>query len=67
MLNIELIRNEPDRVKAGVKAKNVEIDIDAIAALDTRHRELRTERDKLRNEQTTKSKQIPQAKKNGEI
>ena len=66
MLNIELIRNEPDRVKAGVKAKNVEIDIDAIAALDTRHRELRTERDKLRNEQTTKSKQIPQAKKNGE-
>ncbi|MDP6504627.1 MAG: serine--tRNA ligase, partial [Planctomycetota bacterium] len=66
MLNIELIRNEPDRVKAGVKAKNAEIDIDAIAALDTRHRELRTERDKLRNEQTTKSKQIPQAKKNGE-
>ncbi len=66
MLNIELIRDEPDRVKAGVKAKNVEIDIDAIAALDTRHRELRTERDKLRNEQTTKSKQIPQAKKNGE-
>jgi seryl-tRNA synthetase len=66
MLNIELIRNEPERVKAGVKAKKVEIDIDAIAALDAKNRELRTERDKLRNEQTTKSKQIPQAKKNGE-
>lgn len=66
MLNIELIRNEPERVKAGVKAKKTEIDIDAIAALDTRNRALRAERDKLRNEQTTKSKLIPEAKKNGE-
>ena len=66
MLNIELIRNEPQRVKDGIAAKNVDLDIDAIADMDTRQRALQSERDQLRNEQTTKSKLIPEAKKKGE-
>jgi len=66
MLDIELIRNEAERVEEGLKAKGVEADLGALKEMDARSRALRTERDQLRHEQTTKSKQIPELKKKGE-
>jgi seryl-tRNA synthetase len=66
MLDIEIIRNDPERVKAAAKAKRQDVDIDAVVEMDARFRRLRTERDQLRNEQTTKSKQIPELRKKGE-
>ncbi|MFH1708838.1 MAG: serine--tRNA ligase [Planctomycetota bacterium] len=65
MLDINLIRNEPDRVKAAVKQKNEKADIDALLALDARWRAAtRAVEDKqaLRNKT---SKEIGQAKKEG--
>jgi len=66
MLDLELIRNETERVEEGLKAKGVEVDLGALKEMDARFRALRTERDQLRHEQTTKSKQIPELKKKGE-
>ncbi|MCF0120339.1 MAG: serine--tRNA ligase, partial [Oscillospiraceae bacterium] len=68
MLDIKLIRENPDYVKASLLKKEVDAGetIDRILALDKTRRELiaKTEADKA--EQNKVSKQIPVMKKNGE-
>ena len=66
MLDIDLLRNDPERVKQAAAAKKQDVDIDGVIEMDARWRQLRTERDQLRHEQTSKSKQIPELRKRGE-
>ncbi len=67
MLDIRLIREDPDRVKAAMKTRNKDMDavIDEIIAIDAKRRELASKRDALKAEQNAASKQIPAIKKAG--
>lgn len=68
MLDIKLIRENPDRIKAGMKAKEVDCDalIDRILELDEQRRSLLQQTEALKAEQNKVSKQIPALKKAGE-
>lgn len=67
MLDIRLIRENPEKVKAAMKTRNKDMDalVDEILAIDEKRRELTTKRDALKAEQNAASKQIPQIKKTG--
>ena len=68
MLDIKIIRENPDRVKAALKTRNADYDsyIDEILEIDEKRRKISTETDALKAEQNKVSKQIPVMKKNGE-
>lgn len=68
MLDIKLIRENPDKIKAGLKAKEVDCDalIDRILELDGQRRALLQQTEALKAEQNKVSKQIPALKKAGE-
>ncbi len=68
MLDIKLIRENPDKVKAGMRAKEVDCDaaVDRIVELDALRRSLIQETEQAKSAQNKVSKQIPQMKKNGE-
>ena len=68
MLDIKIIRENPDKVKAALKTRNADYDsyIDEILEIDEKRRKLSTETDALKAEQNKVSKQIPIMKKNGE-
>ena len=67
MLDIRLIREDPDRVKRAMKTRNKDMDavVDEIIAIDQKRRELASKRDGLKAEQNNASKLIPQIKKSG--
>ncbi len=67
MLDIKVIRENPDRVKAAMRSRNKDMDaqIDEVLAIDVRVRELTAKGDALKAEQNAASKQIPQIKKAG--
>ncbi len=48
MIDIDLIRNQPDRVEAGVKAKGFDIDLEKIREFDENRRHLQVQIDGLR-------------------
>ena len=58
MLDINLIREKPEMVKAAMADLNAEAPIDEILDLDTRRRELLTEVEALRAERNAVSKEI---------
>ena len=62
MLDINLIREEPDMVKAALRDLNEEAPIDRILALDVQRREILTEAEALRAERNTVSKEISRTK-----
>ena len=64
MLDIKLIRENPDKIKAGLKAKEVDCDelIDRILELDEQRRTLLQQTEALKAEQNKVSKQIPALK-----
>lgn len=68
MLDIKIIRENPDKVKEALKTRNADYDcyIDEILEIDEKRRKLSTETDALKAEQNKVSKQIPIMKKNGE-
>lgn len=68
MLDIKRIKEYPDEVKAGLRAKEVpcDVEIDRILALDLTRRDLIHETEALKAEQNKVSKSIPQLKKAGE-
>ena len=68
MLDIKVIRDDPQRVKTLLKYKEVDCDaaIDQILALDGKRRELIAATESAKAEQNRDSKKIPQMKKNGE-
>jgi len=68
MLDIKIIKDDPGRVKALLKAKEVDCDllVDRILELDARRRELIVSTDAKKAEQNRVSKEIPKLKKAGE-
>ena len=68
MLDIKLIRENPEEIKAKIKGKEIDCDeaIDRILVLDMERRELIVKADAAKNEQNKASKQIPEMKKAGE-
>ncbi len=68
MLDIKRIKEDPNGVKAGLRAKEVDCDreIDRILELDEQRRQLIFDTKNKKAEQNKVSKQIPQLKKAGE-
>ena len=67
MLDIKLIREKPEFVKAAMKTRNKDMDalVDEIIEIDMKRRELAAKRDALKAEQNAASRQIPAIKKAG--
>jgi len=61
VLDIKLIRQDPELVKAAAAKKRIECDVDRLLALDAEWRELGLEVDGLRSEQKRAGKAIGQA------
>ena len=68
MVDIKLVRANPDAVKAAVKKREMDLDtvIDEILAIDEERRQLTGAVESLKARQNAASKQIPQMKKAGE-
>jgi len=66
MLDIKRLRNEFEEVKRLILLRGKgEFGIDSILELDLKRRELLTKVETMKNEQKTKSKEIPKYKKEG--
>ncbi|MDD3473532.1 MAG: serine--tRNA ligase, partial [Syntrophaceae bacterium] len=59
MLDIAFIRNNPEKVKDGIRKKRMKMDIDELLEVDEKTRSLRTEVENLRAERNRISKDIP--------
>lgn len=67
MLDIKVIRQDPERVKAAMKTRNKDMDkeIEEILAIDGERRAINAAVDNMKAEQNKASKLIPQHKKEG--
>lgn len=67
MLDIKLIRENPDLVKAAMKTRNKDMDalVDEIIEIDSKRRELSAKKEALKAQQNAASKEIPKIKKAG--
>ena len=67
MIDIKLVRSNPDYVKAAVRKREMDLDavIDEILLIDAERRELSGKTDALKAQQNAASKKIPQIKKEG--
>ena len=67
MLDIKVIRNNPQRVKDAMKTRNADMDakIDEILAIDEKRRELIALAESKKAQQNADSKKIPAIKKAG--
>jgi seryl-tRNA synthetase len=66
MLDLKLIRSEPERVKQALARRGAADGVDALIALDARRRELLPEIENAQAERKTLSKQVGEAKQRGE-
>ena len=66
MLDIKLIRETPELVRAGLQSRHSPVDISAVLELDERRRAAITEGDRLKSERNTVSKKIGELKKAGQ-
>ena len=66
MLDLKLIRSDPERVKAALARRGAADEVDELLALDARRRELLPEIESAQAERKTLSKQIGEAKQRGE-
>lgn len=68
VLDVRFIRENPDRVRAAMRSRNMILDaeIDEILRLDVQRRELTAAVEAMKAEQNAVSKKIPQMKKSGE-
>src|SRR6187397_146439 len=65
MLDLKLIRSEPERVKSALARRGAAEQVDELLALDTRRRQLLPEVESAQAERKTLSKQIGEAKQAG--
>ena len=67
MLDIKVIRENPQRVKDAMKTRNKDMDalVDEVLAIDVKRREITAKNDLLKQEQNAASKDIPRIKKEG--
>lgn len=63
MINLDLIRHQPEFIKAALRRRGEEDPIDEILILDTQRRSLVTERDGLRSQHNELSRQFAQVRK----
>ena len=66
MLDIKMIRENPDKVNELLKRRNPELSIDAILDVDEERRQIQTKADELRAKRKSESQKIGMMKKNGE-
>ena len=66
MLDIKLIRENPEQVKANLLKRNFEVDFTELLSWDSERRELRIKMDQMKNERNVSAKKVPMMKKNGE-
>lgn len=62
MIDIQVIRDEPERVREAARKKNIDAPIDQILELDQRRRDLITEVDRLKAERNAGSKLVGKTK-----
>jgi seryl-tRNA synthetase len=65
MLDLKLIRSEPERVKAALERRGAAAQVDELLALDARRRQLLPEVENAQAERKTLSRQIGEAKQAG--
>ena len=67
MLDIKIVRQDPERVKQAVKNRcgNLDKEVDMLLEIDQKRREIISAVEVLKAEQNSVSKQIPQFKKEG--
>ncbi|MCE1246883.1 MAG: serine--tRNA ligase [Firmicutes bacterium] len=67
MLDIKLIRKDPEKVKDSLRRRKADVSpVDDILALDEKRRELIQKSDELKNQRNVESKKIGELKKKGE-
>lgn len=66
MLDIKLIRENPEKINELLKRRNPELSIDEVIQIDIERRAVQTEADELRAKRKTESQKIGEMKKNGE-
>lgn len=66
MLDIKMIRENPDKVNELLKRRNPELSINAILEVDEERRQIQTKADELRAKRKSESQKIGMMKKNGE-
>ncbi len=66
MLDMRLLKDNPDYIREACKLKNVKVDVDRAVALDARRREILLVKEGLQNERNRVSKEIARRKKGGE-
>lgn len=66
MLDIKLIRENPEKINELLKRRNPELSIDAVLEIDTQRRAVQTQADELRAKRKTESQKIGEMKRNGE-
>lgn len=66
MLDIKLIRENPDKMNELLKRRNPALSIDEVLVIDEERRKIQTKADELRAKRKAESQKIGQMKKNGE-
>ena len=66
MLDIKVLRQEPERIKEALKKRFNPLDIEPAIELDKQRRAILAEVEQKKAKQNEITKQIPQMKKNGE-
>lgn len=66
MLDIKILRNDPDRIREALKKRFNDLDITPAIELDKQRREILTDVEQKKAKQNEINKQIPAMKKNGE-
>lgn len=66
MLDIKLIRENPEKINELLKRRNSELSIDEVIQIDIERRAAQTQADELRAKRKTESQKIGELKKNGE-
>ena len=65
MLDIRMIRENPDKVNELLKRRNPELSIDGILDIDAKRRKVQAQADELRAKRKNMSQQIGMMKKEG--
>ena len=66
MLDIKLIRENPEKINELLKRRNPELSIDKVLEIDTERRKIQAKADELRAVRKNESQKIGMMKKNGE-
>ena len=66
MLDIKLIRENPEKINELLKRRNPDLSIDKVIEIDAERRKIQTQADELRAKRKNESQKIGMMKKNGE-